>query len=115
MKFLLPILLLCSGCAIERFNAPPQWASVVTTHGRFFGLDASVPTGSGTSIGVKLGWGSTTWSVIPVSTNKVYAATVSDTFTIGQSINPFATSIKEDAQYGWEGTPPTLRNPLMFK
>ena len=115
-RILLIPLLLCSGCAIQRFNAPPTWASVVTAHGRFFGLDASIPTGSGTSVGVKLGWGSTTWSVIPCATNKVYAATVSDTFTIGQTLNPFDTSIKEDTICGWDGpTPPMLRAPAMFK
>ena len=97
---LLPLLL--AGCQIQKFNQPPQWASAVTSHARFFGLDASIPVSSGVSVGVKIGWGSTTWSVVPCSTNRVYAATVSDTFSIGQELNPFSTSIKEDVQTGWE-------------
>lgn len=103
MKWLLLIpLLLLTGCQIEKFNRPPLWASAVTAHSRFFGLDATIPTGGGTSIGVKLGWGSQTWSAIPCSTNRVYAATISDTFKIGQDLNPFSTTITENVQTGWE-------------
>lgn len=109
---LLAPLLLVAGCSIEKFNQPPQWASIVTTHSRFFGLDASIPVGGGVAVGVKLGWGSTTWSVIPCATNEVHAATVSDTFTIGQALNPFDTSIKEDTITGWTGNPPPARNNL---
>ena len=102
-KLLLLILpLLAAGCQIERFNQPPQWASAVTAHSRFFGIDASIPIGGGVSIGAKVGWGSQTWSVIPCSTNRVYAATSSDTFKIGQDLNPFSTTITEDVQTGWD-------------
>lgn len=54
------------------------------------------------TIGVLLGWGSQVWSVIPVATNKVYAATISDTFSLGSSINPLDTQIKEDLQTGFD-------------
>ncbi len=99
--FLIPLLLL-TGCQIGTFNKPPQWSSAITAHSRFFGLNASIPIGGGESVGVKLGWGSQTWSVIPCSTNRVYAATISDTFKIGTELNPFATTITEDVQSGWE-------------
>jgi len=100
----LPILLVlcCAGCAIERYNKPPAWASAASTHARFFGLKASIPVGGGETVGVLLGWGSSTYVVIPVSTNKIYAATISDTFTLGQGLNPFDTTIHEDLQSGWD-------------
>ena len=106
---LLPLVWFLTGCQIERFNRPPAWASAVTQHSRFFGLDASIPIGGGAMVGVKLGWGSETWQIIPCSTNKVYAAPVSDTFRIGQAINPFDTQITEDVVAGWDGTPPAPR------
>lgn len=102
--------LLSSGCAIEKFNKPPQWASVVAQHSRFFGISAAYQ-----GYGIKLGWGSETWSVVPVSTNRIYTASMSDTFSIGQSINPFNTSIKEDVVTGWEGSaPPPARFGRLF-
>jgi len=100
-----PILLLaCAGCQIGKFNASPSWASSITTHNRFFGLDASIPIGGGETVGVRLGWGSSTWTVIPVSTNKVYSPRVADTFSLGQGLNPFNTEIKEDLLMGYEST-----------
>lgn len=106
-------LLLCGGCAIERFN-PPPYGSAVMSHTRFFGLKANVPVGGGEVMGVTLGWGSGTWTVIPVSTNKVYAAQISDTFRLGQGINPFETTITEDINAGWEGQPPPARHNQLF-
>ena len=111
---LLSLVFLLSGCAIQKFNQPPTWATSITTHTRFFGIDASIPVSSGATIGVKLGWGSVTWSAIPCATNKVYAAHVSDTFSLGQGISPFNTDIKEDLQTGWEGSPPIPRYPKLF-
>ena len=102
MKYATLILLLLAGCSIQRFNAPPGWASAVSSHTRFFGLRATIPTGGTETLGVLLGWGSTTWSVIPVATNQVYAATVSDTFSLGQGLNPFDTTIRENLQTGWQ-------------
>lgn len=102
-------LVLCGGCQIEKF-VPPPYAAAVIVHGRFFGLDASIPTGSGTtSVGVKLGWGSTTFTVIPVCTNQTFAPAISDTFKIGQALSPFNTTITEDVQTGWTGQPPVPR------
>lgn len=115
MKFLRLIpLLLCVGCEISKFNAPPTWASVVTTHTRFFGVKANMPVGGGEVVGVTLGWASSTWTVIPVATNKVYAAPVSDSFRIGQTANPFETTIIEDLHTGFEGQPPPARHPQLF-
>jgi hypothetical protein len=113
MAALVLIVPLYAGCQIEKFNRPPAWASSVTSHNRFFGLKADIPIGGGSVVGVCLGWGSSTWTVIPVSTNKVYAAEVSDTFRIGQALNPFNTSITEDVISGWEGTPPPPRLNLL--
>lgn len=58
---------------------------------------------------IQLGWGSHTWTVVPVSTNEIFTATVSDTFSLGQGISPFNTAIREDLQTGWKGQPPPLR------
>jgi len=99
---LLFIPLLFCGCQIEKFNRPPTWGSTIITHERFFGLNASVPYAGNSIVKIQLGWGSHTWTVIPISTNKTYAPTISDTFSLGQSINPFSTAIKEDVQTGWE-------------
>lgn len=61
------------------------------------------------NVGFELGWGSGVWSVIPVSTNKVFAATISDTFRLGQTASPLNTTITEDLVSGWEGQPPPPR------
>ena len=104
--------ILC-GCSIERFNKPPM-GTAISSHGRFFGLRASIPIGGGERLGVDMGWGSYTWCEIPCHTNKMYAAPVSDTFSLGQGLNPFDTEIREDLQTGWEGTPPVPRYPRLF-
>jgi hypothetical protein len=105
---IIPLLLL-TGCSIQKFNQPPTWASAVTHHSRFFGISAQYQ-----GYGVKLGWGSDTFTIVPVSTNKVYAAPIADSFKIGQSINPFNTTIVEDCVYGWEGQPPAPRYLKLF-
>jgi hypothetical protein len=106
-------VLVLAGCSIEKFNAPPAWASVVITHARFYGLDAEIPLTSGQSVvKVKLGWGSETWTVLPASTNQVFVPKISDTFSVGQSLNPFDTTIKEYLQTSWEGQnlpPPAMQ------
>lgn len=109
MKAILLIPLLFCGCAIEKYNMPPQWASAVVHHSRFFGLSVAYQ-----GYGVKMGWGSEVDEVIPCSTNKIFAAPVSDTFKIGQSINPMNTTIIEDIQSGWEGQPPPPRFQKLF-
>lgn len=102
MKILALILVMaCGGCSISKFNQPPTYASAVTTHSRFFGLKADIPMGGTTVMGVHLGWGSVTWAVIPVSTNQLYTATVSDIFTLSSALNPFDTAIKEILQTGY--------------
>lgn len=101
------------GCSIQKFNKPPM-GSAISSHGRFFGVRASIPIGGGERIGVDLGWGSDTWCVIPCATNQMYAAPVSDTFRLGQGITPFSTTIDEDLQTGWEWEPPPPRYPAMF-
>lgn len=108
MKALLLLPLVLCSCSIGKFNQPP-YGSAVTTHSRFFGVNVAY---QGT--GIQLGWGSTTWSVLPVSTNKIFAATVSDTFRLGQSANPFNTTITEDIVSGWEGQPPPARHLQLF-
>jgi hypothetical protein len=109
MKALFLIPLLCAGCAIEKINRPP-YGSAITTHVRFFGVKANVPVGGGEVMGVSLGWGSSTWTVIPVSTNEIFMPKYSDTFSVGQTINPFDTRIREYLQTGWEGDTPTPAN-----
>lgn len=108
MTKLLPLLVLLSGCAIEKFNAPSAgYASAVVHHARFFGFKVGY---SGYS--AMLGWGSDTFQVVPVSTNALHTATLSDTFSLGQDFNPLATSIKEDVQTGWTGAAPIPRLKL---
>jgi hypothetical protein len=109
MKFWLLILPLLCGCNIAKFNKPPVWASAVIHHSRFTGLNASY---NGT--GVKFGWGSDVWEIIPVSTNKVFTAQVSDTFKLTSGLNPWAVQITEDVVSGWEGNPPTPRYYKLF-
>lgn len=109
MKALLLIpLLLCGGCQVYKYNKPPTWASAVTTHNRFFGINLAYQ-----GVGVQLGWGSTVYTVLPVSTNQVFIPKFSDTYSVGQTVNPFDTRIREYLQTGWEGaaTPPPA---LMF-
>lgn len=104
MKILLLIPLLLLGCSIQKINKPPDWASAIGHHTRFTGIDLSYQ-----GVGFKLGWGSDVWWVVPVSTNRVYAAPISDTFRLGQNANPLTTTITEDLQTGWEGQPPPPR------
>jgi len=115
VKAWLLLPLLCSGCSIGKFNQPPVWASSITTHVRFFGLDATIPLGGGESLGVKLGWGSSTWTVVPCATNRVYCPSLADTFSLGQGLNPFDTQIKEDLLMGYDGaSQPPARFQRLF-
>lgn len=107
-------MLLLTGCAIEKFVKPP-WSAAVINHERFYGLNASIPYGGEAVLKVQLGWGSHTWTVLPVNTNKVYVGTISDTFKIGQELSPFSTTITEDVQTGWEGSPPLPRHKELFQ
>lgn len=110
---LLALVLLC-GCQIGKFNKPPAWASAIVSHERFYGLNASIPYSGSAILKVQLGWGSSTWTVIPASTNTVFIPKLSDTFSIGTSLNPFDTVIREYLQTQWEGaTPPPAT--MIFK
>lgn len=100
--FLIPLVFL-TGCSISKFNQPPAWASAVTTHSRFFGVKADIPMGGSTVMGIHLGFGSIVWTVLPVSTNAVFIPKFSDTYSVGQTINPFDTRIREYLQTGWDG------------
>ena len=111
---LVSLCLLTAGCSIQKFNRPPMWASTVATHARFFGLNATIPMGGTSIVKVQLGWGSETWTVLPVSTNKVYIAPIADTFKLGQDLNPFQTTITEDLQTGYDGPPPPPRYGQLF-
>lgn len=105
--------LLLTGCAIEKFVKPP-WSAVVINHERFYGLNASIPYSGEAILKVQLGWGSHTWTVLPVNTNKVFVGQISDTFRLGQELSPFSTTITEDIQAGWEGAPPQPRYKNLF-
>jgi len=109
VKWALPFLLLLSGCSLNRF-VPPPYAAVVVHHSRFFGLSASYE-----GYGVKLGWGSDVFAVIPVHTNKIYASPILDTFDLGQTVSPFSTRIVEDLSAGCEGQPPAPRFQKLFE
>lgn len=114
MKILTALLtLFLCGCQISKFNRPPM-GTAISSHERFFGLKAKIPIGGGQSVGVEFGWGSSTWCEVPCHTNKMYAAPVSDTFSLGQGLNPFDTEIREDLQTGWSETPPVARYPGLF-
>lgn len=115
MKWALLLILLCAGCHIEKFNKPPTWASAVSTHTRFFGIKANVPVGGGEVMGVTLGWGSSTYTVLPVATNQVFIPKFSDTFSTGQSINPWDTRIKEWLQTGYDTIPEPAKAMLIFQ
>ncbi len=106
---LFPLLLMLCGCSINRL-IPPPYAAAIVEHNRFFGLSASY-----SGYGVKLGWGSQVWSLIPISTNALYAAPISDTFKLGQGLNPFSTLILEDLQtFPPNGAPPAPRYQQLF-
>lgn len=49
---------------------------------------------------IKLGFFSSVIQMIPTSTNNVYAPKYADSFTLGQGLNPFATSIEETTGTG---------------
>lgn len=102
MRAIALALIFLTGCSIQKFNKPPGWASIVSNHERFFGFNADIPASGGSIFRVQLGWGSHTLSVIPVATNRVYAATVSDLFSLSQSISPTDTGIKESLQTGFD-------------
>jgi len=102
------LIMLC-GCSINKL-IPPPYAASIQQHSRFFGLTAAWQ-----GYGVKLGWGSEVWALIPVSTNKLWAAPVSDTFKLGQGLNPFSTLIIEDLQtFNPDGPPPAPRFQHLF-
>lgn len=103
---LLFIILSQCGCAISKINRPPEWASVISSHARFTGLDASIPMGSGTSVGIKFGFGSTVWVVLPASTNKVYIPQISETFSLAEGAQPWNVTIKEYLSTSWGDGPP---------
>lgn len=119
LKLIIPavaLVLLTAGCSISKFNKPPGWASVITSHERAYGLKLDTPVdAAGKGLSLLLGVSSTTWTVIPVATNEVFIPKISDTFSVGQSLNPFDTRIREWLQTGWEGpvTPPpaSMFNP----
>jgi hypothetical protein len=92
---------------------PPPYAGAIVDHERFFGLNAKIPYATSSLVEVQLGWGSHVWSLIPVSTNRIYASPISDTFRLGQGLNPFSTEIVEDLQAGWDGQPPPARLNIM--
>lgn len=102
------LIMLC-GCSINKL-IPPPYAAAIVEHNRFFGISAAYQ-----GYGVKLGWGSQVWSLIPVNTNKLYSAPISDTFRLGQNINPFNTTITEDLQtFSPDGPPPAPRYMRLF-
>ena len=114
----LPILFFGSGCSINKL-IPPPYAGAIVDHERFFGLNAKIPYASSAVVEIQLGWGSHVWVLLPVSTNKVYAAPISDTFRVGADIDPssatsllkslFNTTITEDFVSGFPGEPPKPR------
>lgn len=101
-------LTLLTGCSINKL-IPAPYAGAIVEHSRFFGLNAKIPYASSSVVEVQLGWGSHVWSLIPVSTNRIYGSPVSDTFRLDSGLNPFATEIIEDLQCGWDGQPPPAR------
>lgn len=105
----LPLLAL-AGCSINKL-VPPPYAGAIIDHERFFGINAKIPYGGSAVVEVQLGWGSHVWVLLPVATNAIYAPKLSDTFSVGSTLNPFDTQIKEYLQTGWEGS--TMPSPAM--
>ena len=112
MKFLFPLLLvqLC-GCAsiIKEMKSPP-FAYAATHHTRVVGIEATIPNQTGDAVfKLRLGFFSDTTTLLPCSTNAIYAPAFSDRFKVGES--GFDTTITEEINTGWKDQPP----PPMLK
>ena len=95
------------GCIGEMQHLqPPPFGYALMHHSRLLGVNASIPTQTGTELlTMKLGWGSDVWILIPVSTNELFAPPISDGFKLGQSLGLSPdTQIVENFQSGFART-----------
>lgn len=72
---------------------------IVKTRGLGIIVETS-STSANSTPSVKMGFFSEIVQIIPTGTNVVYAPPYMDTFNIGQSANPFDTTIQEDTGIG---------------
>jgi hypothetical protein len=112
---ILIVVTLISGCSINKL-IPPPYAAAIVEHERFFGLNAKIPYAGSALLEIQLGWGSAVWSLIPVATNKLFSAPISDTFKLGSEIgmSPTTTIIEDLQTFTPDGPPPTPRYGKMF-
>lgn len=88
--------LLVGGCTIDK---PAGKVLSVTTRGLYISVSAT-DSQTGTP-SVKLGLGSQTVMIVPTSTNgSISTASVADSSTVDQSVNPFSTSGTESFAAG---------------
>ena len=92
--------LLMSGCAplVKELKKPP-FPYTATHHSRVVGIKLSYQ-----GYGFQLGFCSETLTLIPCSTNALYAAPISDRFRVGQS--GLDSTITEEINTGWKDQPP---------
>lgn len=74
---------------------------IVLVKSRWFGINITATTETSQTPKIRLGWGSEVFAMIPTATNQpINAPKVGDTFELGQGLNPFSTSIKDNL---WTG------------
>ena len=84
------LLSLVAGCVV---NQSYPNAISVTTRGLGVRVVTSNPSGGAVTPEIELGWFANHVQITPMSTNPMYAPKTASTFDMGQSINPFATTI----------------------
>lgn len=90
------LMLLATGC----MSTAIKDGYIVSVKQRAFGLIVETASTQNGSPNIKLGFASTVVQMIPTATNELHAPKFVDSFDIQQSINPFDTSISENAGSG---------------
>lgn len=104
----------CSGCTTAL-----QSDKIISVSQRCIGLTVETVSTTSSTPNVKFGFCSTVWHMTPTSTNHIFAPDTMDTFSMSQSINPFATDISENTgsgtvMLGTNGTASALFRPLYY-
>ena len=84
---------------------------IISVSQRCFGVTVETVSSTSATPNIKLGFCSTVWHMTPTSTNHIYAPDTMDTFSMSQSINPFATDISENTGSGTSNSAPMAPPP----